>query len=465
MMSLSKLVLSAIICVAALSFAAGRVVTTARPSPAHETLPIPLQSESVDKPARSVLVPTDVPDLIRLPFVETYRILKGASRETIASYSEQLQRLPAGPARDAAISAFFKTLIQVHPQMARDLILELKKDDRWLPLTAIRTAAMPRGMEAVAEVLLSFDRAEISGCSYDLLRDSLDEWGRNDPLALRDFFEKRRGQDLEGYFDKLILNWAAYDPHAAQEWIAAEIQKRPVTPEPPDGVSESAEDSSWRSSVEEMSKAWIQGFVANDPDAAVAYVMRHLENPMVVKAIFWVAGDLFLISPKRARDFVLHLPEELQVESLYAIGGKADALVPSKAPDATSPKYVAEWIMQFPPQTWGGGLSAALGQWKSGNARELFAWMGDLPPQARTAVARKFPSYVAAETAQQDFDLIQQATDSVLRKQLLEQMMREAAYAREAMVRVLENSSLPSEQRSYLAGLIPLSEESDSTEP
>jgi DNA-binding phage protein len=91
--------------------------------------------------------------------------------------------------------------------------------------------------------------------------------------------------------------------------------------------------------------------------------------------------------------------------------------------------------------------------------------MGDLPPQTRTAVARKFPSYVAAETAQQDFDLIQQATDSVLRKQLLEQMMRKAAYAREAMVRVLENSSLPSEQRSYLAGLIPLSEESDSTEP
>ena len=80
-------------------------------------------------------------------------------------------------------------------------------------------------METVAEVLLSFDRGEISGCSFDVLGESLEEWGKSDPLALKQFVETHRDQDLDRYFDNLVRNWAAYDPEAARLWMAEEVQE------------------------------------------------------------------------------------------------------------------------------------------------------------------------------------------------------------------------------------------------
>lgn len=460
-----SLFLPAMICVAGLSFAAGRLVTTAR-APGVSPLAKALPDESAPNVVTAVSVPEQVPDIMALPFVETYRILKSATPETIRSYYKQLAQLPPGPRRNAPLSAFFKTLIQANPSLTKELILELKKDDRWLPMGAIRDAAPPRGMETVAEVLLSFDRIEISGCSFDVLRDNLDEWGKSDPLALKKFLETHHDQDVDRYFDKLVLNWAAYDPEAARQWMTEEVQKRPPSPQPPEGESESSEDASWRGNVEEMEVAWVEGFLANDPDAAVDYVLEHSDNAAVQRAMFWFGGNLFAISPDRARDFILHLPEEYQSRSLDSIGNKANLLVRSDASDnTTSPRYVADWMLQFPPNAWQEGIGHVLGGWESANPQELFAWMTDLPPQTREAVVREFPSYVSAEDAQKDFDTIMLAGDSVLREQLLEKLMKNAQTARAAMLAVLEKAPLSPAQRSHLANLIPMPADEDAPAP
>lgn len=450
-----RVFLSAIICVAGLSFAAGRLVTNAR-APGEAPPARALPDESAPEPVAAVSVPEQVPDILGLPFVETYRILRAATPETVRSYYKQLAQLPLGPRRNAPMTTFFKTLVQANPSLARDLILELKKDDRWLPLEAIRETAPPRGMEAVAAVLLSFDRIEISGCSSDVLRDNLDEWGKSDPLALKKFLETHRDQDVERYFDKLVLNWAACDPEAARQWIAEEIQKHPPS-QPAEGESESSEDAGWRSAVEQMSEAWVEGLLANNPDAAVKYVLEHPNNTAVKGALFQFSGNLFTMSPDRARDFVLHLPEEQQSESLYGIGSKVNLLVRTDASDnTTSARYVADWMLQFPSKSWQQGIGSVLGSWETANPQELFAWMADLPPQTRDAVVREFPSYVSKEDAQKDFDTIMLAGDPVLRAQLLEKLMDGAKSAREEMLAVLEKAPLSEAQRSHLASLIPM---------
>lgn len=457
--------LPAIICVAGLSFAAGRLVTNAG-TPAGTQPARALPDESVPHVVTTVSVPAQVPDIMALPFVETYRILKSATPETIRSYYKQLAQLPLGPRRNAPLSAFFKTLIQANPSLTKDLILELKKDDRWLPMGAIRDAAPPRGMETVAEVLLSFDRIEISGCSFDVLRDNLDEWGKSDPLALKKFLETHRDKDVERYFDKLVLNWAAYDPEAARQWMAEEIQKHPPSPQPGEGESESTDDSSWRSTVAEMSTAWVEGLLANDPDAAISYVLEHADNEAVKGALFRFSGNLFTMSPDRARDFVVHLSEEQQSESLFGISNKADPLVRSDANDnTTSPRHVAEWMLQFPPPAWKQGIGYLLGSWENANPQELFAWITDLPPQTREAVVGQFPSYVSKEEVQKDFDTIMLAGDLVLREQLLEKLMKNAQDARVAMLAVLEKAPLSPAQRLHLANLIPLPAVEDAPAP
>ena len=57
--------------------------------------------------------------MLGLPFVDTYRILRSATPETVQSYYHQLEQLPLGPRRNAPMAAFFRTLIQANPTVAR----------------------------------------------------------------------------------------------------------------------------------------------------------------------------------------------------------------------------------------------------------------------------------------------------------------------------------------------------------
>ena len=386
-----------------------------------------------------------------MPFRETYVLFKTASDETLRSYFTELQQKGPKPTRHAALVSFFKTLIHVNPSLTAELISRLKKDDRWPAMFAIRDASPPRGMQAVAEVLLSFDRMAISGHSWDLLGETLDEWGKNDPSALKEFLESHRDRDVDHYFPKLVRNWAAYDPEAAQRWMTEEVRKHP-TPPPDDQYL----GDGWTSTVGQMAISWIEGFLENDPDAAVKYVLEHAAEPSVADAVDSVAGDLFTMSPDRARDLLSRLPQERRLSGLEGVARKADRFVLSDATDnTTSPRFVAEWMLKSFPENWQGSFWYVLSEWKYGNAQELFVWMADLPPSTREAVVRRFPTYVSEDKPNQDFDLIMQAHDPVVRDSLLEVLAREATYNGKALLGVLQKADLPTSQKVYLAGLIP----------
>lgn len=450
-----KISVPVILCVAALSFAAGRM-TTKPPEVAASQAPAAPLVQSEPEPTMPGAIPDHVPDLVKLPFLETYRIMKAASPETVAAYYHELDQQPLNPRRAAAMTTFFKTLIQVNPGLTKEFILRLKKDDRWLPMYAIREAATPAGMETVAEVLLSFERGEITGCSFDSLGDSLDDWGQSDPLALKEFLENHRDKELDSYFATLVRNWAATDPEAAREWMTKEMEKRPLIPTrmTEDG-GEEIFDSSWRNAVDGMTTGWLQGFLANDPDRATQYVLEHADNPAVQHALLGVAGDLFLISPERARDLILRLPKEQQTTSLDGVSYKADERVASDATDNTSsPRFIAEWMLQFPAEAYREGMSSVVRTWLRSNPPELFAWMCDLPVPTRDETLRHFPT-VSLSTAKEDFDVVMQVPDPVLRTQLLEHYARTAGYAEKEFRSVLENSQLPVQEKARLIGLIP----------
>jgi hypothetical protein len=442
---------AAIACVAALSFAAGRMATA--PSGLFVAAK-PTESSTdrdVNQASLAPSIPLHLPDVVKMPFRETYAVFKAASDETLRSYFTELQQKRPKPTRHATLVSFFKTLIHVNPSLTAELISRLKKDDRWPAMFAIRDASPPRGMQAVAEVLLSFDRMEISSCSWDMLRETLDEWGRNDPLALKEFLETHRDRDVDRYFPKLVRNWAAYDPEAAQEWMIAQVQQHPPPPEGDENLG-----NGWTSTVGEMAISWIEGFLENDPDAAVNYILEHAADPSVRAAMDSVAGDLFAISPGRTRDFLNRLPLEQRLAALEGVARKADGFVRSDARDkTTSPRFVAEWMLKSFPENWQGSFGNVLREWKFGDAQELFSWMADLPAITREAVVRRFPTYVSDDKPNEDFDLIMQARDSVVRDGLLEVLARGATYNGQALRRILEKADLPASQKVYLASLIP----------
>jgi hypothetical protein len=439
-----------IILMAALSFAAGRLL----PKSSEVSAPITeksLPDDGAIEAKAQISVPAHLPDVVAMPFPETYAVLKSASIEQLRAYFNELEQKQPKPTRHAALVAFFKTLIHVNPALTRELIVGLKKDDRWPAMFAIRDAAPPSGMQAVAEVLLSFNRMEISSCSWDMLRENLDEWGKNDPLALKQFLESHRDQNVERCFDKLVRNWAAYDPEAAQRWMTEEVQRHPPPPEGDENWGDG-----WTAEMSEMAVAWVEGFLENDPDAAVKYVLEHATEPSVSDAINPFAGDLFIMSPDRARDFVKSLPEKQRSESLAGIASKADRFVESEAGDGTtSPRFVAEWMQRSFPDSWEEHIEYVLREWKYGNAQELLAWMAALPAGARGAVVRRFPTYVSDEKPNEDFDLIMQIHDTVVRDALLESLAREATSNGKALLGVLDKSDLPASQKVHLVSLVP----------
>lgn len=443
---------SAIAWVAALSFAAGRMAT----KPAALSAPAAGAESSSDRganqsPTLTPLVPPHVPDVVTRPFRETYALFKAAPDETLRSYFAELEQKRPKPTRHAALVSFFKTLIHVNPSLTAELILRLKKEDRWPAMFAIRDASPPRGMQAVAEVLLSFERGEISSCSWDMLRETMDEWGRNDPLALKGFLETHRDRDVDRYFPSLIRNWAAYDPEAAQRWMAEVIQNHP--PPPPDDENWG---NGWTSTIGDMGIAWIEGFLENDREAAVNYILEHAVEPGVSAAMGSVAGNLFTMSPDRTRDLLNRLPLEQRLAALEGVARKADGFVLSDAREnTTSPRFVAEWMLKSFPDDWQGSFANVLREWKYRGAEELFAWMSDLPASTREAVVRQFPTWVSDDEPNKDFDLIMQARDPVVRDGLLEVLAREAKLHGKALLGVLEKSALPASQKAYLASLIP----------
>lgn len=441
----------AISLVAALSFAAGRLV----PKRSDASVPSPTAEAATDNRANEMPVPVPIPahlpDVVKMPFREAYMILKSAPEGTLRSYFNDLQQKRPKPVRYAAMVSFFKTLIHVNPRLTSEMILQLKKDDRWPAMYAIRDASPPRGMQAVAEVLLGFDRMEISSCSWDMLRETIEEWAKNDPLALKEFLESHRSQNVDRYFPQLIRQWAAYDPEAAHQWMLEEVAKHPAPPPGDENLGDG-----WTSTVGGMEVDWLLGFLENDPDTAVTYVLEHATDPAIKDAIESFAGDLFTMSPDRARDFLNRLPEEQLVAGLLGINRKADRFVRSEEKDNTiSPRYVAEWMIRSFPDTWQRCFDNVLLEWKYGNAQELFSWMTDLPAATREAVVRKFPTFVSDEKPSEDFDLIMQVHDLSIRDALLERLARETTINGKLLLGVLDKSNLPPSQKAHLVSLVP----------
>jgi hypothetical protein len=455
--------LAAILLVAALSFAAGRLMPNGSEVSAPVRITAPVIDDRPNEVNVPIVVPTHLPDVVTMPFREAYAILKAAPEEKLRSYFSELQQKRPKPTRYAAMTSFFKTLIHVNPRLTREMILQLKKDDRWPAMYAIREASPPGGMRAVAEVLLGFDRMAISSCSWDMLRDTLDEWGKNDPLALKEFIESHRTQDVDRYLPTLIRNWAAYDPEAAQKWMQEEMANHPAPPPGDENLGDG-----WTSTMASMTTDWIAGFLENDPEAAINYVLEHANEPAIKDSIESFAGDLFAMSPDRARDFLSRLPEEQLTAGLLGINRKANRFIRSDEKDNTaSPRFVAEWMMRSFPDAWQQSFDNVLLEWKYGNAQELFAWMSDLPANARDTVVRKFPTFVFEDKPSEDFDLIMQVRDPALRDALLETLARGTTMHGKLLVAVLEKASLPPGQKAHLINLVPPEEtfsESEDTE-
>jgi hypothetical protein len=408
-------------------------------------------------------LPADVRNLAGMSSPEAFMMLKAARPETLQAWAKNLEEIKPSPTKCAAITTFFKTLIQVNPPAAKKMILELKEDSRWVAMMAIKDAAPPRAMKEVVEILLTYDVGEISSCSFNFLASAFEEWSRNDPVAVKQYLEERRSEEMVSYFGDLVRNWAAYDPESARNWMMQQFEGRPPLLKWKDGESRTQEESAWGYASEGMVRGWAEGFFENDRATALNYLLAH-DDEITAKAIPDVVAAVFAESPEEARVFILRLPAKRQAEALGGVTGTADRFVYKDGDDVIrSPEFVANWMLQFPSEVWSENIEQVLREWSFRNTPEVLAWIGNLPADTQSTVVTHYDFYPSSDSAEKDFNLVMDVPNLALRRQLLERLMQQAKGARTAVLASLEKTQLPDVEKARLAALIPAAEDASDT--
>ena len=377
-----------------------------------------------------------VTEILALPCAEFYEALRAAPGEAREKWASELMAMPEGPRRRAAVSGFYKLLVQFDPEAAVKAIGEIEDVPlQRLALDAAVNAAPGFALPLMAELSLNL-QDRITG-KRDHLSDVLLEWALIDPSAAAQFIndhtkaidEFGRGRYL--YIDQVISTWAAVDPTAAKEWI----------------------DRTGRWEGWEIRKFFIEGWYENDPAAAISYALGHVEDEEMGPAIGAVVVCLYVDSREEAVKFVESLPEGKRPAALseafhnVILGDEKET-----GDTALTPQTVGSWIIQFPPSYWHEALGR-LFRFSWGNAGEMLSWIQQQPPSIRETVAAEYEAPFADSPFEKIMPVLHVA-DPVLRDQLLKAMLNKESVDFDEATTAVTNAPISSEQKKHFLGII-----------
>jgi hypothetical protein len=135
-----------------------------------------------------------VAEILGLPFAEFYEALRSAPAEAREKWAAELEKMPAGPRRTAALAAFYKLLVQFDPIAAARTACEIKdKKVQELALDSVSGAAPGFALRDMAELFLKLPPDPSDYRKY--LENAVSEWIVIDPAAVAKFFDEQSDRD------------------------------------------------------------------------------------------------------------------------------------------------------------------------------------------------------------------------------------------------------------------------------
>lgn len=388
----------------------------------------------------------NVRDIVRQPFPLFYEALRSAPREVRAEWANQLEQLPKGPQKVAAIRGFYKLLVQLDPDAA---IHSKTVYTNSAALAGVVNAAPQSALPQLAEMIFKVPRdIQNVGSHDDYDATILYEWSQIDPAAVAAFIDahdvkrasSKESDGLDHYIYAslrrgLLTEWMAIDPPAARAWATREgidLSKEAITD-------------------------YLQGWFVSDRTAAIKYALQHSDEERVQESLSFMAAALFDESGDEASAFVQKLPTpELRAGALQEIAHRswfASMNDPSDAIHAS--RRVADWLLTFPNDMWKSAFAEALLPYWPEGEEDLCEWIQQLPPEVRDDVASQ---YKIPAMEQNDFDksvsAILTINDTDLRDEMLVAMFRHLPDSPENAAAAVKNLSLTNEQREHLLKLI-----------
>ena len=390
-----------LLCVATLfaSFFIGRARESARLAARGEVKPVELAVAYRTLPPPPAYPQLSIQELLSAPLTQFYEALRNAPRDAYEAWSEQLQNLPDDARRTAAARGFYKLLVQFDPAFAATAVEKLPADSglqSTAAITAIR-AAPPHGMREIATMLTRLPPETFKDDDRDHVGDLLARWCDVDPEGLVRFCEAHPELRAKIDLGAIAYNWAALDPHAAQQWLSRQ--------EPP-----SNQDPT------EVLASFVTGMWLYDHETAASYVRSHLTDVGMIEAAGAVAATCFVESDAEAKQFVESLPAgQARREAIASIAAAADFVAEREGEAARVPAHVAQWLLQFPREDWKGAMSKVIGEWGDANPEEVIRWIQQQPEEVRSDILAEYRLPILDENEQRSYREIFQITDKPTR--------------------------------------------------
>lgn len=398
---------------------------SASPSPAIESGPPSYRQLAVE-------------EILGLPFVDFYEALRSAPGEAREKWANELLAMPEGPRRTAAVSGFYKLLVQFDPAAAAKRIREI--EDVRLQSVALGSAvnAAPGfAMPLMAELSVSLEGRVVS--KRDYLSDVLLEWMRIDAPAVAQFIDDH--PETEDYINfnsrqfltsQFVSAWAALDPKAAREWIDRKGEW---------------EDGS------QIREFFIGGWYENNPGEAVSYVLAHVEEPEMRGAIGEIVEGLYLDSKEEAAKFIQSLPEDKRRDAFVeAFRNTLLGNEEGTGDTVLTPRAIASWMTEFPPAYWEGLLGSLFGFSWSG-AEDMVSWIEEQPPSIRELVAAEYTASYEVSPSKAIMRVLGVA-DPTLRDQVFRAMLKNGIPRFDETRATITSAPISSEQKNHLLQII-----------
>lgn len=364
-----------------------------------------------------------VAEILGLPFGEFYEALRSAPGEAREKWAAELEKMPAGPRRTAALAAFYKLLVQFDPIVAARTACEIKdKKVQELALDSISGAAPGFALRDIAELFLKLPPDPSDYRKY--LVNVVSEWAVIDPAAVAKFFDEHPNETGGGAHYDLIRNWAALDPEAAKKWI----------------------DS--HGFATDIAGDFLAGWYLNDRKAAVTYALVHADELATSTGLESILSALYVDSKEDAKKFIEQLPnDELRNTAFRGLKVNFGTAEETGEPELT-PRAVADWMTQFPAAYWRGHLSEVL-RWDASPPQEVLSWIEQQPAEIQDAVAAEY-TLRSADDAVKTVTAVSQFARPNLRDRLFAAMFHNSSSSAQRMIEEIKKSSLPVEQKEHV---------------
>jgi hypothetical protein len=371
-----------------------------------------------------------------MPFADFYEALRAAPGDAREKWVNELAAMPDGPRRRAAVSGFYKLLVQFDPVAAVKAIGEIEDLGlQKLALGAALDAAPGFALPRMAELSLNL-QDRIPG-KRDYLAEAVEAWAQIDPATAAHFIDERsvafEGEHLNRYLStaQVIASWAAVDPKAAKEW--ADRKEK------------------WDSG--EIREFFFEGWYENDPAAAVSYTLDHAEDKEMADAVGAILRRLYSDSKEKAAKFIENLPEKKRPEAFREAFRRFILLEEEDTGDAAfAPRAIATWMTEFPPAYWEGSLGRLFGSDATG-AANMLVWIQQLPPSVRDAAASEYWAPSDGSPSEKVSPVLQ-VPDPQLRDELVRALIKNQSLEVDEATTALNSALISFEQKQHLLQIV-----------